>query len=149
VPLMAEMLEASGLSFQFILSSTAARAVETANLLIQATGFAGPLELTPRLYLAEPSAFVEALADLPVGTGTTVAVGHNPGISELALLLTGQEVDMSTASVAQIELPIAEFSDLDLNTRGQLVAFLRPPRDDKERLRDGKDRKRKGKQRSP
>jgi phosphohistidine phosphatase len=152
---MAALLQAAGIGFDLVLCSTAARAVETANLLTEALSYKGPLELTARLYLAEPSTYLEVLGELEDSVNRVLVIGHNPGISELVLRLTGQEVDMPTAALAHIELPVDSFVALDGAVEGRLVAFLRPQRDEKarddqgkDRLRDGKDKKRKGKQRT-
>ena len=158
---MAAMLQAAGIAFDLVLCSTATRAVETANLLTEALAYKGPLELTRRLYLAEPSTYLEVLGELEDSVNRVLVIGHNPGISELVLRLTGQEVDMPTAALAHIELPVESYTALDGNVldgtaEGRLVAFLRPSRDEKarddagkDRLREGKDKKRKGKQRTP
>jgi len=152
---MVSTIEGRGLRFDLVLSSTAARAVETANLLIEGLAFKGPLELSRRLYLAEPSVYLEVLGELDDALDHVLVIGHNPGISELVFRLTGQEVDMPTAALAHIELPCDSFAAIDGTTRGELVAFLRPQRDEKvreeggkERPQDSKDKKRRGKQRA-
>jgi phosphohistidine phosphatase len=152
---MASLLPAAGVEFDLVLCSTATRAVETANLLTEALSFKGPLELSRRLYLAEPATYLEVLAELPDSADRILVIGHNPGISELVMRLTGQEVDMPTTALAHIELDVDSYAALDTATAGRLVAFLRPQREEKarddaakDRGRDGKDKKRKGKQRT-
>ena len=152
---MVSLLQADGIHFDFVLSSTATRAVETANLLIEGLSFKGPLELSRRLYLAEPSAYLEVLAELEDSVDCALVIGHNPGISELVSRLTGQEVDMPTAALAHIELPIDAYAAIESTGQGRLVAFLRPQRDEKtreeankDRPRDVKDKKRRAKQRA-
>jgi len=150
------LIAQSDIRFDFVLSSTAVRAVETANLLIEGVSFKGPLELTRRLYLAEPSVYLEVLAELDESVDRVLVIGHNPGISELVLRLTGQEVDMPTAALAHVELPVDAFSAIDGTTQGKLVSFFRPQREgsareedtSKERVRESKEKKRKGKQRA-
>jgi phosphohistidine phosphatase len=152
---MVSQIQGRGLQVDFVLASTAARAVETGNLLIEGLSFKGPLELSRRLYLAEPSVYLEVLAELEDSVGQVLVIGHNPGISELVFRLTGQEVDMPTAALAHIELPIDSYAAIDGTTRGELVAFMRPQREEKaredagkERPRETKDKKRKGKPRA-
>lgn len=149
------MIQSSGLRFDRVLSSTAVRAVETANLLTVGLSFEGALELNRRLYLAEPATYLEVLAELDETADRVLVIGHNPGISELVQRLTGEEVDMPTAALAHIELPVDSLAAIDGTTRGRLVTFWRPQRDDKlqedavkERQREPKDKKRKGKQRA-
>jgi phosphohistidine phosphatase len=152
---MVSQIEGRGLRFDFVLASTAVRAVETGNLLIEGLAFKGPLEVSRRLYLAEPSVYLEVLAELDDSIDHVLVIGHNPGISELVFRLTGQEVDMPTAALAHIELPSDSYAAIDAATKGQLVAFLRPQRDEKvredagkERPRELKDKKRRGKLRA-
>lgn len=152
---MVSLIQEQGIRFDFVLSSTALRAVETANQLIEGLAFKGPLELTRRLYLAEPSVYLDVLAELDDSIDQVLVIGHNPGISELVLRLTGQEMDMPTTALAQIELPVDSYAGIEATTQGRLAAFWRPQRDekakdepDKERARDSKERKRKGKRAS-
>lgn len=144
VSYMVEAFEESELRVSLVLSSTARRAVETANLLIAGLSFEGPLELTRRLYLAEAATYLDVLAELAPGTDDVLVIGHNPGISDLVERLTRQEVDMPTASVAKIELELNDFADIDVKTQGRLVMFSRPPREEKSKEEKGK----KGKGRS-
>jgi phosphohistidine phosphatase len=53
-------------------------------------------------------------------------VGHNPGLEELIEHLTGERQDLPTATLAQIALPIDQWRDLKLSTRGTLLGHWRP-----------------------
>lgn len=122
-----------GIVPELILCSTAVRAVETANLFIESSGFDGSLELTRRLYLAEPPAYLDVLSEVPEGTQTVLVVGHNPGISELVCQMTNEEVDMPTASLARIALNEKQLCQIGPTSRGQLVEFYRAPKEEKKR----------------
>ncbi len=50
-----------------------------------------------------------------------MVVGHNPGIEELVEELTGEWVRMPTSALAQIDLAIDNWSDLELEETGKLV----------------------------
>jgi phosphohistidine phosphatase len=130
---IAKLLETEKLIPQFMLASTAQRAVETANWLVEEGGYDGPLELTRRLYLAEPAVYADLLTEVPPGTELALIVGHNPGISELVSQLTGEYIDMPTAAVARIELPVEELADVTIQTEGKLAQFYRPPKEEKRR----------------
>lgn len=149
-PFMGDVLRARGLVPELILCSTAVRAVETATEVIKASSFDGALEVRRGLYLAESSAYLDAMTELDAGLDRVLVIGHNPGISELLQLLTGEVIDMPTASVAHIELELAELSEATERTPGRLVAFYKAPRDDGEfdKLEPGADQrgsKKKGK----
>jgi phosphohistidine phosphatase SixA len=55
-------------------------------------------------------------------------IGHNPDLSRLALLLAGAQVDMPTAAIAIIELPVRRWSSLGRPVKGKLWAYFRPAR---------------------
>jgi len=55
-----------------------------------------------------------------------MTVGHNPGLEELVAQLTGAWQYLPTAALAQIVLPIDQWRDLTLSTRGTLVGHWRP-----------------------
>lgn len=131
-PFMGDVLRTRELVPELILCSTAVRAVETATEVIKASSFDGALEVRRGLYLAEPSAYLDALTELEAGLDRVLVIGHNPGISELLQLLTGEVIDMPTASVAHLEIDVAELSEVTERSRGRLVAFHKAPRDDEE-----------------
>ena len=118
-PRMGEEIRKLRLDYDLVLSSPAARAVETAEL-------AG---LAPR--------FDERIYDAPAGRLLAIAqeseeiiarlmlVGHNPGFERLASMLTGEEIEMPTGSLIEIELPIESWSDAG-TAPGRAVRFLKP-----------------------
>ena len=50
-------------------------------------------------------------------------VGHNPGFERLASRLTGQELEMPTGSLLEIQLPIDRWAD---SGSGSPIRFLKP-----------------------
>jgi phosphohistidine phosphatase len=53
-----------------------------------------------RIYGAPPTALLAVVRELPDTAGTALLIGHNPGVQELVALLSGQECEMKTSSVA-------------------------------------------------
>lgn len=125
-PRMGELLVELGLVPDLVVTSTARRALDTAHAVVTSTGYSGRIEVTRRLYLAEPPTFFEVLAELEPSHERVLVVGHNPGISELASLLTGEALELSTAAIARIELPTKSIAALDARSRGKLVDLFRP-----------------------
>jgi phosphohistidine phosphatase len=78
-----------------ILSSPATRALQTAELVASALGYAREeIALEPRLYLAEPATLIAVIAGQSAETETLLVVGHNPGLTDLAhQLLPALDVD--------------------------------------------------------
>lgn len=130
-PFMGELLARQDLLPDFVITSTAVRALDTAKTVIASASYQGPLEITRRLYLAEVSTHYEVLLDVPVGRERVLLVGHNPGISDFLLSLTGEEHDMPTAAIARIDLDLSEFSAIREGIRGKLVNFWRPREEQK------------------
>lgn len=130
-PFMGELLRAEIGAPDWILTSTAKRALETAQAVVSASGYEGPLTITRRLYLAEPVTYLDVLSEIPEDRVRVLVIGHNPGISELLTQLTGETREMPTAALAAIEIPDAGFTSLSEVRGARLLGFWRPPRDDK------------------
>jgi phosphohistidine phosphatase len=125
-PRMGELLMQQGLVPDLIITSTARRAVDTAHAVVTSTGYDGRIEVTRRLYLAEPGTYLEVLGELEPRYERVLLVGHNPGISELVGRLTGEAVEMPTAAIARIELAVPSLSAVHGGTRGRLVDLFKP-----------------------
>lgn len=87
-----------------VVTSTAVRAMQTAELVAEAASLECEVIPESELYLAVPSVYVNLLAELPESIQCPMMVGHNPGIQELVGWLTGRDVVMPTAAVAVIDL---------------------------------------------
>jgi len=97
-----------------ILTSPAARARETAEILAAATG--APLEVSPAL--ASGRSDGRALLRLAAETGAGAAlVGHNPELAEAVILAAGREEEVKPGAIAA----------LDLLPGGPALAWLRRP----------------------
>jgi phosphohistidine phosphatase len=125
-PRMGELVREHGLMPDVVISSDAVRARLTAEAVAEAARYAGQILLDRRLYLASPADIRSLLRTVPDKAETVMIVGHNPGLEELAALLTGERQDLPTAALAQIVLPIDRWRDLTLSTRGTLVGHWRP-----------------------
>ena len=109
-----------------IVSSTACRARETTERVVATSGFRGPVRYAEDLYLAGPKQHIKVIAAQPVGRMAVLVVGHNPGLEELLLALTGCDEELPTGSLSRISLPITRWRDLKLTTKGKLVQIWRP-----------------------
>jgi phosphohistidine phosphatase len=111
---------------ELIVSSTAERALTTAELVARSCDFEGELRTTRDFYLAGPPSYIETLNELPDSYERVMVVGHNPGMEELVALLTDQERPLTTANVAVIELPIASWGELSILSDGRLKHHWQP-----------------------
>ncbi len=124
---MGEVIRDEKLTPDVIISSDAVRAHATAEAVAQAAGYAREIMLEPLLYLASVDSILEVLGSVSDAVAATVmVVGHNPGLEELVAHLTGEQPDLPTATLVQIDLPIDRWSDLAASTRGTLIALWRP-----------------------
>ena len=114
---MASRLSELPLSVDRMLSSSARRAVETARLIAKGISF-------PASSIQEVGAFYNADADTLLAevqrTDPTyrhlALVGHNPGISWLYRLLTGESADMPTCGVAVIHFDVDDWQAVHTDT---------------------------------
>lgn len=95
-----------------ILSSSAARARQTAEACLVALTPDTRLALLGELYLAEPPSYLAALAAGGDPHEAVAVVGHNPGLEALIYVLTHRSEHLATASLVEIRLPISAWSEL-------------------------------------
>jgi phosphohistidine phosphatase len=115
-PEMAQRIAASDdLARAVLVTSTARRALATADALVAAAEPAPDLVRDERLYLASPRTILAVLATQPDTADTIVLVGHNPGLTQLVnLLLPNLDLaNLPTAGVVCMSLPIASWADID------------------------------------
>jgi len=125
-PRMGRLLLEQTLLPDRIVSSTAARARATAEIVAEACGYGRQVVLTRELYLATPGDCLALLAQIPVEDESVMLVGHNPGTEELVELLTGRAERMPTAALARIALPIDAWRSATRDMGGDLLALWRP-----------------------
>jgi phosphohistidine phosphatase len=118
--------------------SPAVRAKQTWELAFEAMKerVAAPqVEFLPDLYAAEPGQMLETIRTASVtNPKRLMVVGHNPGMHELALMLTGSG-DAAAGKALADNLPTSGLAVLDFATedwnevafrRGKLVLFVSP-----------------------
>lgn len=120
-PRMGRLLQEVGLAPDLIVSSTAKRACETVENLIEAADFQGDVQFTDTLYLARPDEYAAVLKRLPDAVDSVMVVGHNPGLEHLLAALTGIEDALPTAALVHMELNIPEWRQFDLQSPGTLI----------------------------
>lgn len=125
-PRMGRLLRDEELTPHLIISSTAKRALATAELTALACDYDGEIETTRDFYHAAPEAYIERLQELPGEVERVLVVGHNPGMEELIAELTGEEERFPTAALAQVALPIERWDQLHEATEGELINLWRP-----------------------
>lgn len=125
-PRVGRLLNEENLLPELILSSTARRARQTVELVTEVAGYSGEVSWLDDLYAAAPEEILELLSALPAYYTTVMVVGHNPGLEELMTLLTDQVDSLTTAALAQIDLPVDGWDQVTDETQGKLVNIWRP-----------------------
>lgn len=107
-PRMARQLARDGVTVDRILSSTALRARSTAGVFGTELGI--EVELDPELYLAPAPILLRKAAES--GAASVMVVAHDPGISELASLLSNDGIlHMPTCAVARFTWNVENWSE--------------------------------------
>lgn len=124
-------LQARGLRPDLILCSSARRARETVELLLESLAEPVQVQYEEELYLAEPATVLAHAQGAPEAAACLMLVGHNPGFGTLAFALAGRNpispklADFPTAAVASFLFEAKHWTDLD-PTRARLTQFFTP-----------------------
>jgi len=125
-PRMGKILKKEEIIPDRILSSTAVRAAATAEAVALKLGYKEEITYLDSLYMAEPVTIIEALQTLPPEVKRVLVIGHNPGMEGLAQILGGKVVSLPTAAIAEIKIPIKEWTELNYGVEGELVGLFKP-----------------------
>ena len=125
-PKMGSLVRKNGLTPDLIISSTARRARDTAEAFAERCGYEAEIIYTSDLYLAAPDNCIAVLRELADPAQRVMIVGHNPGLEDLLIALTGASHSMPTAALAVIALAIDEWRNLRVAQVGQLQQMWRP-----------------------
>jgi phosphohistidine phosphatase len=110
-PLMARVWKSNGEIPRYWLSSSANRALHTAQLMYSALRHTRPVEIDKELYHADLATFLKKINSLPAKENAAVIFGHNPGITEIQNYLTGHLIDnLPTCGMVKIEFDVDDWS---------------------------------------
>lgn len=123
--LMGRFVSGADLIPDVVISSTAIRAITTAQLAAESGLWGCPIDLEPGFYGSGPNTVLELASEAP-SVDRLMLVGHQPTWSMLVQRLTGARADMKTASVAVIDLMIETWAEL--TTAQGILASLHNPR---------------------
>ena len=103
----------SGITPDLILSSTAVRALTTAELAAEAGGWGCEIVTSGDLYASDPERVIDVIRETANGVERLLITGHEPTWSSLVTwLIGGGRVRMPTAAVACLDLPRGDWIDL-------------------------------------
>jgi len=125
-PRMGRLLQTEDLVPDLIISSSAERALNTAELVALNCGYDNEIAITRRFYHADPDDYLAVLSGADDAYERIMVVGHNPGMEALVEDLTGEEVRMATAALAYLRLDIDSWRDLQPDTPAKLQELWLP-----------------------
>ncbi len=121
-----EFLKKEKLIPDLILASSAVRARETAEIVMEEMKYRADYCSVYRLYLAEVDVYAREVQKIPDDVQRVLLIGHSPSLDSLLQMLSGKVETLSTSAVAQLTVPIEFWKDFTLETQGELVNLWRP-----------------------
>src|SRR5262245_30036007 len=125
-PKMGRLLQEENLLPDLIISSSAKRCRRTAESVIVASGYRGETRICGDLYEADAGKLRDFLSKLDGSTSRVLLIAHNPGMEELLEPLVGEYTPLSTAALAQIDLPLDGWGQLTSEVNGSLIKVWQP-----------------------
>jgi phosphohistidine phosphatase len=123
---IAKVMEKKDLFPHLILSSSARRAVETVEVLVDALGYENEIIYSEALYMGEPGDFIEALKTLDNDFEIVMVVAHNPGLEAYVQIIDGEIEAMPTAALAHLVLSLEDWQEISFETMGELIGYWTP-----------------------
>jgi phosphohistidine phosphatase len=124
-PLMGELMRREGFTPDAIVSSPAARAKATAEMVREAGELRAEIVFDERIYEASPARLRDVAAETSGEHRSIMLVGHNPGMEGFIHYLTGELESMPTAALAVINLRIDKWNGITADC-AELVEIYRP-----------------------
>jgi phosphohistidine phosphatase len=113
---MADLLLRLNVKPDIILTSSARRAADTAKIFAGVLNIAeNNITVTRRLYYSSSKIILDYIYGFPPTIGCAMVVAHNPGISEIAMILSsGRILYMENTQMAIIEYDAEHWDQLDI-----------------------------------
>ena len=122
-PQMAGRILSSKLSIDQIVSSPALRAITTAETFSEVLDIPFDSILQNQsIYEAIPETLMHIVSNFESSWNTVILFGHNPGLSYLVGLLTGELYDKVTCSISEIDIHIDDWAHCTAGI-GSLISY--------------------------
>ena len=108
-----------------VLSSSAVRARQTTDIIMEAAKLSTDVRFDERIYEAGAPRLLEVVKQIEKSKNTVLLVGHNPGLEEFLELLTGAVEIMSTATLSKVVLKASNWTALG-DKGGTLEWIVKP-----------------------
>ena len=126
-PLMGHLLHEQEVRFDLLVSSLARRALDTAREIARQVGYpTEAIRQEPAIYEASPGDLLAVVNALPAQARSVGLVGHNPGLTLLAQLLSREPVpELKTCAYVRLAFDVPDWSAVAPG-EGRLLAFETP-----------------------
>lgn len=126
-PRMGQRLVKRNINLELIISSTAVRALTTAQTIAKKLNYAlENIILDESIYGADPRELIDMLRVVDNRYNCIMLVGHNPGITELVYQLSGEDLgNVPTCGIATLSFDIQEWGGVK-EGQAQLLDFDYP-----------------------
>ena len=119
-PRMGQLLRREELIPDLILTSSAERALTTAEAVADACGCEEEIQIVRSFYHGSSETYIEVLSQVPDVYSRVLMVGHNPGLEIFLEENTGERERLPTGALAYLTLPIESWSNFDDQIEGHL-----------------------------
>lgn len=123
---IARLFKDNSLMPDLILASSAVRARQTAEVIMDELNFRGDVCFRNKLYMAEVEAYVHEIQSLDDANQLILVIGHSPSLDSLLQMLTDKVESLPTAAVASLSVLIDTWKDFNLESRCELNDLWRP-----------------------
>ena len=110
---------------ELVLSSPALRARDTIERVAKAAQWNVEIRFDQRIFEAGGLRLLEVISQIENEVKTVLLVGHNPGVEELLMLLTGESKKVPTATLIKLELRSSKWATA-ADKRAKLAWLIKP-----------------------
>ena len=123
---LADFFISKGSFPEVVVCSAANRTVQTGRLLLDGWGRTGEnLKVAPELYNAPYASLIQFIQSFSPSVDSLMVVAHNPGISQLATVLSGsQAYQFSTAAALCLEFDSEHWSGISVGAGKEIWYFF-------------------------
>lgn len=109
-----------------VLSSSAIRARQTADIVMEAAKLRTDLRFDERIYEAGAQRLLEVVRQIEKSEKSVLLVGHNPGLEEFLKMLTDADETMPTGTLSKIAIRASNWADI--GDKGATLEWIIKPK---------------------
>jgi len=128
-PRMGHWLQEVELCPDYLVTSSAVRASETAMLVAETFVKHVALHRMDNLYHASAETLLKVISELPNEATCPLIIGHNPGLEQLVERLSGTQLRLPTAAVVHLQFDITVWNEIRSTNVPCEIRQVQCPRD--------------------